>query len=84
MDIGSAKPSHGDRQKWFIRGIDLVDVNKIFSVAEYSMYAKNVIERSLNKNVPIVVTGRKRFLFAVFFVTLWWMRSKFQRKFVIG
>lgn len=61
MDIGSAKPSHGDRQKVVHHGIDLVDVNKIFSVAEYSMYAKNVIERSLNKNVPIVVTGGSGF-----------------------
>ena len=61
MDIGSAKPSHGDRQKVVHHGIDLVDVNKIFSVAEYSMYAKNVIERSLDKNVPIVVTGGSGF-----------------------
>ena len=60
-------------------GIDLVDVNKIFSVAEYSMYAKNVIERSLDKNVPIVVTEEAVFICSLF-CHRWWMKS-FQRKF---
>ena len=39
MDVGTAKPTPEDQQRWPTHGIDLVNPDQEFSVAEYQRYA---------------------------------------------
>ncbi len=61
MDIGSAKPSIPELQKVPHYGIDLVEVNEVFSVADYQVYAQQTVEELKAKKKPIVVVGGSGF-----------------------
>lgn len=61
MDVGSAKPSVRDRQQVVHHGIDLVDVRDVFSVADYQVYAKEVVEQIIGRKVSVLVAGGSGF-----------------------
>jgi tRNA dimethylallyltransferase len=61
MDIGSAKPSIQERKKLPHHGIDLVEVNEVFSVADYQVYIQKTFEEIKEKKKPIVVVGGSGF-----------------------
>ena len=61
MDIGSAKPSIAERQEIPHYGIDLVEVNELFSVADYQVYIKKTVQEMRAKKKPIVVVGGSGF-----------------------
>ena len=66
MDVGSAKPTSEDRSKVIHHGIDLVDASELFSVLDYSLYAREVIDSAIDEKKSNIDYRRKRFLFAVF------------------
>jgi tRNA dimethylallyltransferase len=58
MDIGTAKPSAQDQQRWPTHGIDLVNPDEEYSVAEFQRYALRVIAEIESRGaVPILVGG---------------------------
>jgi tRNA dimethylallyltransferase len=58
MDIGTAKPSVLDQQRWPTHGIDLVNPNEEYSVAEFQRYALRVIAEIESRGaIPILVGG---------------------------
>ena len=61
MDIGSAKPSADDRNRVCHHGIDLVNADTIFSVLDYSLYAKGVVDGAVEKSTPVLVSGGSGF-----------------------
>ena len=61
MDVGSAKPSPEDREKVVHHGIDIVDAKENFSVLDYLLYAKGVINDAMKRSTPILVTGGSGF-----------------------
>ena len=61
MDVGSAKPTSEDRSEVIHHGIDLVDASKLFSVLDYSIYAREVIDSAIDEKKPILVTGGSGF-----------------------
>ncbi len=66
MDVGTAKPSKADLQRWPTHGIDLVDPNQEFSVAEFQRYALAILDEIENRGaVPILVGGTGLYLDAV-------------------
>ena len=66
MDVGTAKPSKQDQQRWPTHGIDLVNPNEEFSVAEYQRYAMKVLREIEGRGaVPILVGGTGLYVDAV-------------------
>ena len=61
MDVGSAKPTSEDRSKVIHHGIDLVDASELFSVLDYSLYAREVIDSAIDEKKPILITGGSGF-----------------------
>jgi len=61
MDVGSAKPTSEDRSKVMHHGIDLVDASELFSVLDYSLYAREVIDSAIDEKKPILITGGSGF-----------------------
>ena len=61
MDIGSAKPGKDAQSKVPHYGIDLVDVESVFSVADYKDYAAKVIEELSRQEISVLVTGGSGF-----------------------
>ena len=58
FDIGTAKPTVGDRQQWPHHAIDIADPDETFTVAQYQQYAAAIIATAHRANrVPIVVGG---------------------------
>ncbi len=66
MDIGSAKPSIPECRGVPHHGIDLVDVGKVFSVADYQVYALKIVEEMKAKKKPILVVGGSGFYLQTF------------------
>jgi len=54
MDIGTAKPTLEERSRVRHHGIDVVEPSAAFSVAEYQLIGRAVIE---NSSVPLVIVG---------------------------
>ncbi|MEW6189786.1 MAG: tRNA (adenosine(37)-N6)-dimethylallyltransferase MiaA, partial [Actinomycetota bacterium] len=66
MDIGTAKPSLGDRAEIKHHLIDIVDLKEDFSVAEYQRMARKVITQIHGKGkLPILVGGSGLYIRAV-------------------
>ncbi len=66
MDVGTAKPSKEDQKRWPTHGIDLVNPDEEFSVAEFQRYAMNVLgEIEARGAVPILVGGTGLYIDAV-------------------
>jgi tRNA dimethylallyltransferase len=66
MDVGTAKPTKSDQQRWPTHGIDLVNPNEEFSVAEFQSYAmKTLAEIEQRGAVPILVGGTGLYIDAV-------------------
>ena len=66
MDIGTAKPTPADQRQWPTHGIDLVDPNQEFSVAEFQRYALGVLREIEQRGaVAILVGGTGLYLDAV-------------------
>ena len=61
MDIGSAKPSDDEQQKVFHYGINLSEVDSVYTVGDYSKYAKNVIEKLFKEDKKFLVVGGSGF-----------------------
>lgn len=61
MDIGSAKPGKGAQSQVPHYGIDLVEVESVFSVADYKDYAERVIEELSRQEISVLVTGGSGF-----------------------
>ena len=79
MDIGSAKPNIQERQKLPHHGIDLVEVNEVYSVADYQVYIQKTVEEikvKKNQSLWLEVVG---FICSPFY-PLWSMTSKYPRK----
>lgn len=66
MDIGTAKPSLDDQARWPTHGIDLVNPDQEFSVAEFQRYAFRALgEVEARGAVPILVGGTGLYIDAV-------------------
>ena len=57
MDIGTAKPTAGEREQVVHHLIDVVDPNETFTVARFLEQAEAVIEDARRRNVPMIATG---------------------------
>ena len=67
MDIGTAKPDAAERGIVPHHGIDLVDVDKAFSVADYVAEARRVVTDCTRRGVPLLVSGGSGFYLRSFF-----------------
>ena len=68
MDIGTAKPTVEERQGVPHYGLDLVEPNERFTVADFKTYAKAKIQEIWQKNkLPIIVGGTGLYIDAVIF-----------------
>ncbi|MBI2009240.1 tRNA (adenosine(37)-N6)-dimethylallyltransferase MiaA [Candidatus Saccharibacteria bacterium] len=68
MDIGTAKPSKKDRAKVKHWGLDLVELNQRFTVADFKKYAEHAIEDIQNRDkLPILVGGAGLYIDSVLF-----------------
>jgi tRNA dimethylallyltransferase len=67
MDIGTAKPDAAERGIVPHHGIDLVDVDKAFSVADYVAEARRVVTDCKRRGVPLLVSGGSGFYLRSFF-----------------
>jgi tRNA A37 N6-isopentenylltransferase MiaA len=56
MDIGTAKPSMEEREKFHMGGVDIVTPAEEFSSGEYLRSAKKWLE-SVPQDVPIIIVG---------------------------
>jgi tRNA dimethylallyltransferase len=57
MDVGTAKLSSGEQLGFVHHGLDLVDPDVEFSVAEFQRYAREVLASADARGVPIVMVG---------------------------
>jgi tRNA dimethylallyltransferase len=57
MDVGTAKVSSGEQLGFVHHGLDLVDPDVEFSVAEFQRYAREVLASADARGVPIVMVG---------------------------
>lgn len=67
LDIGSAKPTHAERDRVVHHGIDLAEPSERFSVAAYVAHARAAVDSALRRGVPLLVTGGSGFYLAAFF-----------------
>jgi tRNA dimethylallyltransferase len=67
MNIGTAKPDMAERSIVPHHGIDLVDVDKVFSVADYVAEARRVVADCAKRGVPLLVSGGSGFYLRSFF-----------------
>ena len=61
MDIGSAKPSEDEQSRVSHHGIDLAEVDSLYTVSDYAVYAKQVIEKLLNEEKKFLIVGGSGF-----------------------
>jgi tRNA dimethylallyltransferase len=67
MDLGTAKPSAADRARVRHHGLDLVDANESFTVAQYVAAADAVIADAESRGVPLVAVGGTPMYFKALF-----------------
>ena len=79
MDIGSAKPSIAERQEIPHYGIDLVEVNELFSVADYQVYIKKTVQEMRAKKNQSWLSEAVDFICSPF-CPRWWMVFKFLQR----
>ena len=57
MDVGTAKPTKAEQERWPTHGIDLVDPNQEFSVAEFQRYAMAVLADIEGRGAIAILVG---------------------------
>ena len=67
MDIGTAKPTSVERRAVVHHGLDLVEMDKRFSVAEYLEYAEKVVKDVESRGKQLIVVGGSGFYLKGFF-----------------
>ena len=68
MDIGAAKHSKQERELTTHYGLDLIDLDQNYSVAQFKKYATNCIDKIQKKDkLPIIVGGSGLYIDAVLF-----------------
>jgi len=67
MDVGSAKPTHSERNSVKHYGLDLVSVSKRYDVSMYVNYARDVVERVYQNNGRLLIVGGSGFYLRSFF-----------------
>lgn len=68
FDIGTAKPSEDVRREIPHHLIDILDPNVMYSAAEYSALARDVIQECISRNkTPLVVGGTGFYIDALFY-----------------
>ena len=65
----SAKPSADEQSRVFHHGIDLAEVDSVYTVADYAVYVKQVIEKLLNEDKKFLIVGGSGFYLQVFSVS---------------
>jgi tRNA dimethylallyltransferase len=65
MDIGTAKPNHGDRERVPHFGLDTLEVAEAASVADFRDHARQQIVAADHNRRPVVVGGSALYLRAV-------------------
>lgn len=67
MDIGTAKPTAEERARVRHHGIDLVDVETRYSVADYLTEARTVVKEAMSRDRNLLVAGGSGFYLKSFF-----------------
>lgn len=67
MDVGTAKPSAADRARVRHHGLDLIDADESFTVAQYVAAADAVIADAKSRGVPLVAVGGTPMYFKALF-----------------
>ncbi|PID33120.1 tRNA (adenosine(37)-N6)-dimethylallyltransferase MiaA [Candidatus Saccharibacteria bacterium] len=68
MDIGTAKPSRAEQSEVVHWGLDLVEPNQKFSVADFKQYAENkIVEIRQKGKTPILVGGSGLYIDSLIF-----------------
>ncbi len=67
MDIGTAKPSVGERQRVIHHGIDQVSINAHYSINEYQQMAQRVITDIHQRGINALIVGGSGFYLKSFF-----------------
>jgi tRNA dimethylallyltransferase len=67
MDVGTAKPTAAERARVPHHGLDLVPVDRAFSIADYVAEARRVVADCRGRGVPLLVTGGTGFYARSFF-----------------
>ena len=67
MDIGTAKPTEAEQARVPHHGIDLVGVETLYSVADYTAEARAVVEAVLSRGRDLLVAGGSGFYLKSFF-----------------
>ncbi len=67
MDIGTAKPTAEEQRAVAHHGIDLVEVSQRFSVGDYAVYARQVVEKLLGEKKSVLIVGGSGFYLRSFF-----------------
>jgi tRNA dimethylallyltransferase len=57
MDVGTAKPTKADQQRWATHGIDLVNPDEEFSVAQFQRYALGVLKDIEARGAVAILVG---------------------------
>ena len=57
MDVGTAKPTKADQRRWPTHGIDLVDPDQEFSVAQFQRYAVAVLKDIEARGAVAILVG---------------------------
>jgi len=67
MDIGAAKPDRAEQSLVPHHGLDLSEVSRTYTVADYAAMAKAVVDDCRRRNVPLLVSGGTGFYLKSFF-----------------
>ena len=57
MDIGTAKPTLGERQRVSYGCIDIVDATEDFNVADYRKFALQFLREKAKEKMPVLIVG---------------------------
>ncbi len=57
MDIGTAKPTHEERERIFHHMIDIIEPNDDFSAAKFALLANEIIERLRTRRIITFLVG---------------------------
>jgi len=67
MDLGSAKPTPGERMRVPHHGLDLVEVSQGYDVSQYERYARQVVTDARTRGRALLVVGGSGFYLQSFF-----------------
>jgi tRNA dimethylallyltransferase len=67
MDIGTAKPDRAEQSLVPHHGLDLAEVSRTYTVADYAAMVKDVVEDCRRRDTPLLVSGGTGFYLKSFF-----------------